>query len=239
MIPYHGLPIWPATAAVDGVGNGHAFVSYRRPEQLSLAVEVAQSIAIDNGAFSAWSAGEAVTDWGPFYAWVDDVRRIPSVDFIVIPDVIDGSEADNDALLAEWPFGKFVGAPVWHMHESLERLVRLVSEYPRVCIGSSGEFSRVGSPAWWTRMRVAMLVVCDPLGRPNCKLHGLRMLNPEVYSRLPLASADSTNLARNIPIDSRWKGTYQPPATNKSARAQVLRARIENLNSPQVWDFTQ
>ncbi len=46
-------------------------------------------------------------------------------------------------------------------------------------------------------MAQAMAQACD-LGRPRVKLHGLRMLDVEVFSRLPLASADSTNVARNI-----------------------------------------
>jgi hypothetical protein len=43
---------------------------------------------------------------------------VPACDFAVVPDVIDGTEADNDALLTEWPLGWFFGAPVWHMHET-------------------------------------------------------------------------------------------------------------------------
>ena len=54
MIHYHGLPITPATAAIKAVESGHAFVSFAHPEQLNVAVEVCQSFAIDNGAFSAW-----------------------------------------------------------------------------------------------------------------------------------------------------------------------------------------
>lgn len=41
--------------------------------------------------------------------------------------VIDGSEVANDALLDEWPFPIWFGAPVWHLHESFERLDRLAN----------------------------------------------------------------------------------------------------------------
>jgi len=54
LIHYHGLPITPATAAIKAVESGHAFVSFAHPEQFNVAVEVCQSFAIDNGAFSAW-----------------------------------------------------------------------------------------------------------------------------------------------------------------------------------------
>jgi hypothetical protein len=236
VIHYHGFPVWPATAASRVAVNGHAFVSFRRAEQLGLVMEMAASFAVDNGAFSAWKSGEPVTDWSEFYAWVRELMRCPNFDFAVIPDVIDGDEAANDALIDEWlaqGFPVWTGAPVWHMHESLDRLRRLAVQFPRVCIGSSGEFATIGTPAWWTRMAEAMDVVCDEDGRPMCKLHGLRMLNPDVFTRFPFASADSTNIAQNVGIDSKWRGGYQ--AVNKEARAQVLRERIESQQSPMVW----
>jgi hypothetical protein len=237
MIHYHGLPITPATAAVRAVSGGHAFVSFARPDQLTIALEAAQTFAVDNGAFSAWRSGSPITDWSRFYDWVQELHRYPPFDFAVIPDVIDGNEADNDALLAEWPWrltAPHIGAPVWHLHESLDRLDRLVSQWPRVCLGSSGEFAQIGTPAWWVRMAQAMDVVCDRSGRPAAKLHGLRMLNPDVFTRFPFASADSTNIAQNIGIDSAWRGTYTPPT--KEARAALMRERIESQQSAIFWD---
>lgn len=238
MIHYHGLPITPASAAHAAISGGHAFVSFRHPDQIGLALEVCQSFAVDNGAFSAWRAGEPVADWGGYYEWVAFLRRLPSFDWAVIPDLIDGDEGDNDALIAEWPWrdslrDRGVGVPVWHMHESIERLERLANEWPRVAIGSSGEWATVGNARWWQRMGVAMNAVCDKEGRPVCKLHGLRMLNPEVFSRLPLASADSTNVAQNVGIDSAWRGTYTP--ASKDMRALVMRTRIESHSSLTFW----
>ena len=241
MIHYHGLPITPASAARAAVSGGHAFVSFRYQDQLGLVLDVCQSFAVDNGAFSAWKSGNPVTDWTPYYEWVNEVHLYPSFDFAVIPDVIDGDEAANDALLAEWPWrGKAksgsVGAPVWHMHESIERFERLANEWPRVCIGSSGEFSTVGDAKWWVRIAEAMNAVCDRNGSPICKLHGLRMLNPDVFTRLPFGSADSTNIGQNIGIDKAWRGTYTPP--NKDVRALVMRERIEAHQSPTFWEQT-
>jgi hypothetical protein len=235
MIHYHGLPITPATAAASAINAGHAFVSFMHKDQLNIAIECCQSFAIDNGAFSAWKSGNPVKDWSSFYEWAEECLFVPSCDFAVIPDVIDGDEAANDALLEEWPLPIWYGAPVWHMHESLERLLRLAMVYPRICIGSSGEYSTVGNRIWWTRISQAMRRICDDRGRPLCKLHGLRMLNPEVFSRLPFASADSTNIGRNIGIDKKWTGAYQPPT--KEMRAQVMRSRIEAHNAPASWGF--
>lgn len=236
MVPYHGLPITPNTAAVRAVSGGHAFVSFAHPEQLGLALEVCQSIAVDNGAFSAWRGGDPITDWNPFYEWVAELHRYPCFDFAVIPDVIDGDEIANDALIAEWPWRErapWVGAPVWHLHESLERLERLATEFPRVCLGSSGEYASVGTATWYQRMAEAMDVLCDRDGRPVCKIHGLRMLDTDVFTRFPFASADSTNIGRNVGIDSKWRGPYTP--ASKEARAQVMRERIEAYQSPIFW----
>lgn len=234
MIHYHGLPITPATAAVSAISGGHAFVSYGHPDQLSVAIESCQSFAIDNGAFSAWKSGNAITDWSDFYEWADMCRKMPNCDFAVIPDVIDGDEYDNDKLLLQWPLPRWFGAPVWHMHESLKRLLSLATNWPRVCIGSSGQYAQVGSSVWWHRMNEAMHTICDDDGFPICKLHGLRMLDPEIFSKLPFASADSTNIGRNIGIDSNWKNGNYPPPT-KEARALVMRQRIESHNSAQKW----
>jgi hypothetical protein len=235
VIHYHGLPITPATAAVRAVSGGHAFVSFRHPDQLAIAAEVCQSFAVDNGAFSAWRAGAPIQDWRGFYEWAANCKMLPACDFAVVPDVIDGSEADNDALLTEWPLPKWFGAPVWHMHESLDRLERLAASWPRVCIGSSGEFASIGTVTWWGQIARAMRVLCDDDGRPLCRIHGLRMLDGSIFRHLPFSSADSTNIGRNIGIDQAWRGTYLPPS--KEARAVVMRERIESQNAARTWGF--
>lgn len=233
MIHYHGLPITPAYASARIISGRHAFVSFAHPEQVGLAIENCQSWALDNGAFSAWKVGRQV-EWNEFYAFCADMQRVPNCDWAVIPDVIDGNEAANDALIAEWPHGTF-GVPVWHLHESLKRLERLANEWPRIAIGSSGDYAIVGNQKWWMRMAEMMRVVCDDNGRPITKLHGLRMLNPEVFSRFPFASADSTNVARNIGIDSAWRGTYTPPS--KEVRGLVMAERIESVQAAVTWNY--
>jgi hypothetical protein len=239
MIHYHGLPITPASAAIAAVGGGHSFVSFMHPQQLGIAIEHCQSFAVDNGAFSAWKSGNPITDWSRYYEWVAELHRYPSFDFAVIPDVIDGDEKANDALISEWPWSaghaKHIGAPVWHMHESIDRLIRLACEWPRVCIGSSGDYATVGDAKWWQRIGKAMNNITDKNGLPVCKIHGLRMLNPDVFTRLPFSSADSTNIAQNVGIDSAWRGTYTPPS--KEVRATVMRERIEQHQSAIFWKY--
>jgi hypothetical protein len=237
LIPYHGTPITPATAAAKVLKDRHAFVSFRYQQTLEIAVEVARSFAVDCGAFTAWKQGEPAPDWGTYLGWVRDLMRYPSFDFAIIPDVIDGSEEDNDRLV-DWWHEHFKnqdnpGVPVWHLHERPERLDRLCQEWPRVALGSSGEYATPGTEKWWARLDQALRMVCDDSGRPAAKLHGLRMLDPALVAHIPFASADSTNVGRNIGIDSRWNGSYQPPDVDW--RALVLAARAEAVNAPTRW----
>ena len=228
MIHYHGGPITPDTVALRAWTARHAFVSFAHPSQLPIAAEVAQSFALDNGAFSFWKANKSV-DWPGFYAWVENWKRHPGFDFAVIPDVIEGSEADNDALLAEWPFARHEGGAVWHVNESIDRLIRLAHEWPLVCIGSSGDYDVSTPSRFLPFVREALSHICDDDGYPICKLHGLRMLNPAIFSKLPLSSADSTNVARNVKIDAAWRGTYQP--RSRETRAAIMVERIEGSNA--------
>jgi len=228
MIHYHGGPITPDTCALKVWTARHAFVSFAATQQMALAADVTQSFALDNGAFTFWKQG-VETRWSDYYDWVNVWRRHPGFDWAVIPDVIEGSEAENDALADKWPFPRHQGAVVWHINESIDRLKRLASEWPRVCIGSSGEWDVSTPRRFLGRAYQAIGAICDGDSRPICKLHGLRMLNPAIFSKLPLSSADSTNVARNIGIDSAWKGTYQPKS--KETRAHILVERIESFNS--------
>lgn len=211
-------------------------MSFARPEQLWLVVDLCQSFAVDCGAFTAWKSGQPVQDWSSYYRWVDGIIRAPNFDWAVIPDVIDGDEAANDNLINLWPWShdRHLGAPVWHLHESVERLQRLAWQWPRVCLGSSGEYAEIGTDRWWSRMADAFDAVCDDKGRPRTKLHGLRMLAPVVVESFPFSSADSTNIGQNVGLDSKWSGSYSP--ANKSTRARVLRERIENYNAPSRWN---
>lgn len=78
-----------------------------------------------------------------------------------------------------------------------------------------------------------MASICDDRGRPSCRLHGLRMLDPAIFSRLPFASADSTNAAVNGGSISRF-GMYVPPTAGQ--RAEVIASRIEAHNSAAAWE---
>lgn len=234
MIHYHGTPIGgPRIDAIRFLSGRHALIPFAHPCDLGAALDVCQSICLDNSAFTYWKQGGEV-DVPGYFKWVESIAGHPALDWCLVPDTITGSEADNDELEREWLAlqSKAEGVVVWHLHESLERLDRLVSSYRMVALGSSGEWSNPGTSAWWDRMAQAMAVACDSRGVPRAKLHGLRMLDPEVFTRLPLASADSTNAAQNCGPTNRF-GMYMPPTS--SQRADVIAERIEAHNSSAFW----
>lgn len=220
MIHYHGLPMWPMSDMPRAFAARHGMVSFEHPDQIEIATEVCQSVVLDNGAFSAWKSGKK-HDFEGYVEWVTKWLKHPAVDWCVIPDIIDGTEGQNDMILHRW-FHKLNGVPVYHMHES-----------PRVALGSSGAFATIGTPEWWARMAEMMEVACDADGMPRTKLHGLRMLDPVIFSHLPLSSADSCNIARNVGIDAKWNGPYAPKS--KHMRALVMMDRIEAHASAARW----
>ena len=208
-------------------------ISFEYPEQLAMCAEVAHSFVIDCGAFTKWKAGKGEVDESAYVDFVRQWFRHPGFDWCIIPDIIDGDEAANDTLIEGWPLKIEISVPVWHMHESPERLARLCEDFPRVAIGSSGEFADIGTQRWWSRMSEAMEYACDGDGRPFAKLHGLRQMDPTVFSHIPYASVDSTVVARNINLDTRWTGSYQP--LTERTRAIVLRERVEHHASAARW----
>lgn len=232
MIKYHGLPMTPSTDMLRAMAGRHAMVSYEDHRQIEDAAEICATVVLDNGAFSAWRAGRA-HDFEGYQIWAQKWIKHPCVEWCVIPDVIDGAEQDNDAMLAEWELRDAVSVPVYHMHESMDRLERLIDRYPRVALGSSGAYAEPGAPIWWERMSAMMEVLCDHDGMPRKKLHGLRMLDPVIFSHLPLSSADSCNVARNIGLDNAWNGPYAPKS--RHSRAIILMDRIESHASAARW----
>lgn len=234
MIHYHGTPMGGSRqdAARFLIGR-HALVPFFYPEDMAIVADVCQSFVLDNSAFTVWKQGREL-DVPGYLKWVKQWCLHPGFDWALVPDSIEGGEAENDRMEAEWKTEGMAsyGVPVWHLHESFERLERLCEEWPRVALGSSGDWPTPGAAKWWGRMEDVMRVCCDSGGRPKTKIHGLRMMNPEVFERLPLSSADSTNAAVNSGSLTRF-GNYLPPTA--SQRAAVIAERIESRNSAPVW----
>jgi hypothetical protein len=72
-----------------------------------------------------------------------------------------------------------------------------------------------------------MQVACDREGMAGTQL------DPAIFAHVPLASADSCNVARNVGLDSRWKGPYSP--RSRAMRSLILMERIESHASSMRW----
>lgn len=194
MIHYHGTPITPNAQLARMVGR-HFCVSFARPDNLRTCLQIGQSLMLDNGAFSAYTQGRAL-DTLAYYRWLSDILAPPH--WAVIPDVIDGDVGQQRDLIQQWPqeYGH-LGAPVWHLGLPIDWLLELCDRFPRVCLGSSGAFWKVGGEAWCRRMDEAF----NALHRTErlTWIHGLRMLG-QTDGGWPLASADSTNVAQNFKL---------------------------------------
>ena len=68
--------------------------------------------ALNDAAFykDLWEKRGEVIDFAAYERWVDEWRFHPGFDWAIIPDVIDGDEKDNNALLASWTLGN-AGVP--------------------------------------------------------------------------------------------------------------------------------
>lgn len=231
VVHYHGGPIWGLkgeVAKIAWAGAG-AFVSYHRPDQLELALTAAAKVWLDNGAFSVWKKGIEI-DWNEFWAFAE--KYIDRLDAWVVPDVIEGSERDNDLLIEQCPNHMKKGAvPVWHMHESLERLLRLAEDWPRIAFGSSGEYSRPKSAPWHSRIAEAFDCLANADGSIPVYVHMMRGLDRDILSEYPFRSGDSTNLARNVPLDS----SFPRGPSCKLERAKIIKERIEQSSPPKIW----
>lgn len=232
MIHYHGTPCGGTRENAARFMRGrHILIPFLRPEDLATAADVCQSMIFDNSAWTAEQQGISI-DFPKYIDFCYGWYQHPAFDWAIIPDVIGGTEEENDALIESWP-RDIPGAPVWHLHESLERLASLCANWRHVCLGSSGQWGTPGTSAWWGRMSEAMGAICNPEGRPPCRLHGLRMLSPTIFTRLPLASADSTNAVRNGCSIGRF-GSY--PAPSLGGRMNTIADRIEAHQSAARWE---
>lgn len=130
-IHFHGSPIWgdehaPTDMLIKALyRDSGAFVSFARPEQMKKIAMFPCDIRLDNGAFSDWmkalKKGTPV-DWSKrrakFYDFVG--KWFSRIEWFLIPDVIEGTEAENDEqieLVPDWLKTKAV--PVWHTTNQL------------------------------------------------------------------------------------------------------------------------
>ncbi len=154
----------------------------------------------------------------------------PRFDFYLIPDVIGGTVKENDILLDGAVPG---GVPVFHVGEPLARIDSFADRgYKRIAIGTTKGFE-LKSLLFWNEMRKIFDHLCID-GVPRMKVHGLRMLDPEIVEAFPFSSGDSTTATRKATFNSEWEG-YPYAPISKAARATLVADKIEQGQSPSFY----
>ena len=220
---YHGTPITPRRVLLE-LGGKSFCVSHANPNDVLCCHQIGQSVMLDCGSFSAWTKGRDV-DWAKYYEWSERWLEYKTT-WAIIPDVINSTAEINDDLLKQWPHGKSQGSPVWHLHEPLDRILRLVDAgYHIISFGSSGEYRVVGDSKWHHRITEAFNLLSN--AGPIPWIHMLRGMS-QSGSNYPFSSVDSTDVARNhnrkqntaTSLANRWDA-LQCPATWKQIPIQM------------------
>jgi hypothetical protein len=218
MIKYYGTPLSPVSVFDEALCGRNALIPFPRQDNMKRAIKICDKIILDNGAFSLWRSGKQ-PDWDRYYKWVNEVKE--DIEFYLIPDVIDGSEQENNDLLRECRDSSGKGVPIWHVNESLERLEAITKDFDYIAIGSAGDYAQLGTRKWHIKMNDAMRVLCDNDGFPKVKIHMLRCLDSRIFTRYPFYSGDSTSLAQN----------------HKTFGWKAIVDRVEKYDSPLFYEF--
>lgn len=236
-------------------------VSYEGRGQLDMILKVTDEVALDNGAFSRYkkltknlmkmNGYEKIEDippqvywdyieeigfdwdkhWTKVYLWIH--QHYSKIKWFMIPDVIMGTEEDNDRQIARCPtFLRDKAAPVWHTTESIERLVRLCQEWDLVCIGACGPHHTILSDACQRRLEEAFTEIYVKRDL-KVKIHGLRMTDNKVVARFPFYSADSTKVVQC----EKYTEKYQPEIKGRAARTVIFKRTMESTKSPAVEEW--
>jgi len=224
VIKYHGTPISPKEVFEKKMKGYNVLISYVDSRDLTRAKKICNKIILDNGAFSVWKRGISV-NWEDYYKWA--FTHYDRIEKFIIPDVIGGTEEDNDNLLNEFLNNhknyKDKAMPVWHTNESLDRLDRLSSMFDYIAFGSAEEHGKVGSKDWTKKMIDVMNHICDKDGNPSFKIHMLRCLNRRVFTKYPFYSGDSVTVGVNY----------------KKYGFDEMMSRMMPYYSPKKWNYVK
>lgn len=258
---YHCLPITPNSLLFELAGCSFmcSFGTTARA-QADLAESIAERMAYDCGSFTLWlqarkeierlrAAGvivsadketemmmEARVDHVAYYAWIKDRLRRPT-SWAIVPDIIEAPAQEQDALLKTWPFERSKGAPVYHMHHGIYRLLQLCEQgWNRICIGSAGEYRDPLSEAWMRRMD-EMFEALETTFGDIPMLHLLRGLGvfTSGQCRWPIGSGDASNLGRNHNRLTAAEGSMVISPGDKPEAVWRKIRRINAAQAPGTW----
>jgi len=230
----YGLPLNPRPL-LDQLAGASFCVSYATRRHLGPQLDDAIRLVgadgillVDNGAFSAWRAGQdTLTDdyFDGFADWANDILdRCPQA-VVVAPDKIDGNEEQNWELICQ-SIGAFDPErimPVWHLHESLDYLRHILEGgFQYIAFGSSGAYRDPGTPAWHARIREAFAAIDAWEAEDGGVRPRIHMMRAQKFAdQYPFDSSDSTNLARNTSRAARKGSSVAQTAARIDAKIQA------------------
>jgi hypothetical protein len=194
----------------------HFCVSFSDGRDAKWCVANGQSVMFDNGAFTAFTQGKTF-DMYSYYEWLEQWISHPH--WAVIPDVIGGDIDEQRQLVNQWPFSKQIGALVWHMGLSIDWLLELADNWPRLCFGSSHQYWQVGNDEWCRRSDTAF----NELAKHHKILPWIHLMRGMSLAgdRWPFASTDSANVARNF--------------KSYDVCPERMARRLDSIQSPGIW----
>jgi hypothetical protein len=239
----YGLPLNPMPA-LDVLKGASFCVSYATRDKLGKQLEQAiglvgedQLLLVDNGAYSAWQSGvDTMNDetyLEGFAEWANEILDACPQAVAVLPDVIDGTSAQNMQLVHEtmglFPDGRAM--PIWHMHEPISYLLHLFEGgcFDYVGIGSSGDYASGCGPKWKARMNEVMAAIEKweiETGEVRPRIHMMRSQN--MHHLYGFDSSDSTNVAMNHNRQLKKKGE------NIAAFAGRVNGKIQASAGPEA-----
>jgi hypothetical protein len=227
----HGLPITPR-AKIEELAGGSFCVSYatcskRTVDDAIRLVGKDSIVMLDNGAYSHWKAGKGKINIDKFETWANEIMARCDNAIAVIPDVIGGSEAENDELINTCWLDWDRCMVVWHMHESIKRLLWLCESFNYVAFGSTTD--EPGTAKWHAKMREAFAAI--DTWEANCEgaycRPRIHMMRAQAFAHeYPFDSSDSCTVAlghwreRNAGIGVRKMAARINKRIQKSAGAE-------------------
>lgn len=235
MEKFHGTPITPKEVFELSMIGKNCLIPWFDPRDLFRALEICNKVIIDNSAYSIHNSGKKV-NWNDFYEWIQPFKD--KIEFFFIPDVIDGTEKENNLLINDYfNRNEKKGVPVWHVDESIDRLEYLMSLFDYIAIGSSGEYWELNTYKWNRKMDLAMRTICDENGKPKVKIHMLRCLKHEIFLKYPFYSGDSTNLAQNHSTYNSIQRDSKKGILPSNDGWKIVLRNTEKYNSPKKYKF--
>lgn len=256
----YGLPLNP-TPLLEQLKGASFCVSYATRDKLGSQLDQAIKLVgqdgillVDNGAFSHWQSGGAMTEEyiEGFEEWAQDILdRCPQA-IAVIPDVIRGTLEQNVELINTTMLDRDRAMPIWHMDEPISYLIDLCEGYGYIGFGST--MDAPGSAKWHVRIKEAFAAIDaweKETGEVRPRIH---MMRAQAFAHLyAFDSSDSTNVAmnhnrqlkkrgENVPqfaarIDSKIQASAGPEAEHQEKRPLLDHVEMSNLRV--IWMLEQ